>query len=184
MTVAGGWERVIGTRVLNKFIFMADPARIDEVRPHVAIALGEHAVLTQAQGNMLEVLPAGTSKGNGLLRLLDDWRIKPSEVMAIGDAENVSCARLQRRADRVLTVCRIWRCWGWSACHALSLMLCRLLRLLPSLPICLVMTRQASPRLLTASYWACSGHARRCLNFGSLSYLMHSKATTLSMRTF
>lgn len=37
---------------------------------------------------MLEVLPRGTSKGNGLRRLLEAWRIDPAHVMAIGDAEN------------------------------------------------------------------------------------------------
>lgn len=46
--------------------------------------------LTQAQSNMLEVLPPNASKGNGVKRLLKSLNILPEHVMAIGDAENVS----------------------------------------------------------------------------------------------
>lgn len=74
---------------LNKFIFMADPARIIEVREHVAKRVGTMGVLTQAQSDMLEVLPPSTSKGNGVRRLIEKLGISPKNVLAIGDAENV-----------------------------------------------------------------------------------------------
>ncbi len=61
--VVGDWENVIGRQTLNKFIFMAEPRRIDEIRPHVQETLQGRAVLTQAQSNMLEVLPLGVVQG-------------------------------------------------------------------------------------------------------------------------
>lgn len=88
--VIGRWDSVIGDKVLNKFIFMEDPKRIDAIRPKVAERLGGRAALTQAQGNMLEVLPPAASKGDGVKRLLRHLGVAPAEVMAIGDAENVS----------------------------------------------------------------------------------------------
>lgn len=86
----GNWNNAIGSRTLNKFIFMATVDRIDEVRPFVQEKIGHIAKLTQAQGNMLEVLPLNASKGDGVRRLLDTYCIPTQSVMAIGDAENVS----------------------------------------------------------------------------------------------
>lgn len=89
-TAIGDWRTIISPekQVLNKFIFMGEPTRIDSIRPLVEKELGEEAHCTQAQSNMLEVLPRNTSKGDGLLRLLDAWSISPDEVLGIGDAEN------------------------------------------------------------------------------------------------
>lgn len=69
---------------------MADPKRIDEIRPLVQRSIGESGRLTQAQSNMLEVLPLGSSKGHGVKRLLEAENVDPQNVLAIGDAENVS----------------------------------------------------------------------------------------------
>lgn len=88
----GTWENVIESRPLNKFIFMGEPAEIDRVRPFVAKRIGNCGVLTQAQGNMLEVLPPDSSKGNGVQVLLDRVGVTPENVLAIGDAENVRYA--------------------------------------------------------------------------------------------
>ncbi len=90
VTAIGDWNTVIspGKQVINKFIFMAEPTRIDSIRPIVQKELGEDAHCTQAQSNMLEVLPKNTSKGDGLRRLLGAWNISPDEVLGIGDAEN------------------------------------------------------------------------------------------------
>lgn len=86
----GSWHSVIGTRPLNKFIFMAEPSHIDAVRPIIAERIQDAGCLTQAQPNMLEVLPPLSSKGDGVSRLLKHFDILPGNVMAIGDAENVS----------------------------------------------------------------------------------------------
>ena len=80
---------MIGKRTLNKFIFIATPERIREVRPTIQYAIGEEGHITSAQDNMLEVLPPNSSKGDGVRRLLDAMSIPASTVMAIGDAENV-----------------------------------------------------------------------------------------------
>lgn len=86
----GDWETVIGKRPLNKFIFMAEPERINEIRPLVQRSVGQSGHLTQAQSNMLEVLPLGSSKGYGVKRLLEAEKVNARNVLAIGDAENVS----------------------------------------------------------------------------------------------
>lgn len=82
------WAKVIGVQPLNKMIFMATPSRIDEIRSVVQARLGHMAHLTQAQGNMLEVLPPNSSKGEGVRQLLLRLDVHPDNVMAIGDAEN------------------------------------------------------------------------------------------------
>ncbi|PWA44475.1 hypothetical protein CTI12_AA528460 [Artemisia annua] len=43
---------------------------------------------SQAQTDMLEIVPAGSSKGNGVRMLFDRLGVTPNEVMAIGDREN------------------------------------------------------------------------------------------------
>lgn len=87
-TAIGNWNEAIGKRPLNKFIYMAEPSHIDEIRPLIAERIGDAGHLTQAQSNMLEVLPPNASKGNGVRRLLKSLNIPPEHVMAIGDAEN------------------------------------------------------------------------------------------------
>lgn len=84
----GKWETVIGKKSLNKMIFMAEPSRVDAIRPIVQERIGRMCHLTQAQDNMLEVLPPDASKGDGVRRLLEHLNIKPQNVLAIGDAEN------------------------------------------------------------------------------------------------
>lgn len=68
---------------------MAEPSHIDEMRPIVAERIGDMGHLTQAQSNMLEVLPPDACKGNGVRRLAKSLGIDVEEIMAIGDAENV-----------------------------------------------------------------------------------------------
>lgn len=88
VTVIPSWEQVIGKRTLNKFIMMAHPDKIDEIRPSVQAQLGTIAHLTQAQPDMLEILPPLSSKGDGVRRLLDRLSVDPKNVLAVGDAEN------------------------------------------------------------------------------------------------
>lgn len=85
----GVWESVIGKRPINKLIIMAEPDEINRVRPYVESKIGSDGHLTQAQGNMLEVLPPGASKGLGVRHFLDYMKIPSDNVLAIGDAENV-----------------------------------------------------------------------------------------------
>lgn len=86
----GNWEEVVGKRPLNKFIFMMEPSRIAEIRPMVEERIGKSGHLTQAVENMLEVLPPDASKGFGVQQLLNSINVQPEDVLAIGDAENVS----------------------------------------------------------------------------------------------
>lgn len=88
VTVIPSWQEVIGKRTLNKMIMMANPDRINEIRPSVENQLGAISHLTQAQPDMLEVLPPLSSKGDGVRRLLDHLGIDPKFVLAVGDAEN------------------------------------------------------------------------------------------------
>lgn len=88
VTIIPSWEQVIGKRTLNKFIMMAQPDRIDDIRPAVESQLGTIAHLTQAQPDMLEILPPFSSKGDGVRRLLHRLSVDPKNVIAAGDAEN------------------------------------------------------------------------------------------------
>lgn len=46
------------------------------------------ATVTQAVPHMLEILPLGSSKGNGVAKLLKALEVKADAVAAIGDGEN------------------------------------------------------------------------------------------------
>lgn len=89
----GEWDKALAEVPLNKFVFMGHPDRIKEIRPIVSERIGNMGCLTQAQSNMLEVLPPNSSKGDGVRRLLREVNISPDNVLAIGDAENVSVYR-------------------------------------------------------------------------------------------
>jgi hydroxymethylpyrimidine pyrophosphatase-like HAD family hydrolase len=68
---------------------MAPQERIDELRPAITAALGQRASLTTAISGMLEALPAGASKGEGVAWLLGELGIDPAaHLMALGDGEN------------------------------------------------------------------------------------------------
>ena len=86
----GPWREIIkANEPLNKLIVLAPPERhTDELRPLLSEMLGESASLTMAIPTMLEVLPKGGSKGEGVKVLLDRLGVSPEEVMALGDAEN------------------------------------------------------------------------------------------------
>ena len=73
---------------LNKLVVLGESKTIDTRRPELEAAVGEAAVVVQAVPGMLEVLPHGVSKGAGLREILALLDLPPSQVMAIGDAEN------------------------------------------------------------------------------------------------
>ena len=73
---------------VHKLIVLDDEEKIVQIRPLLAKALGTSASLTRAVPGMLEVLPPGSSKGEGVAVLLDHLRIKTDHVIAFGDGEN------------------------------------------------------------------------------------------------
>ncbi|KAK9829817.1 hypothetical protein WJX72_008049 [[Myrmecia] bisecta] len=73
---------------IQKFIYICSQERLDKVRPAAEQLLGSRCHLTVALTGMLEVLPAGASKGRGLERLLKHLGIPAERVMAVGDGEN------------------------------------------------------------------------------------------------
>ena len=87
--VVGPLQNLAGVLPLNKLLFVGEGAAISALRWQLGHLIGSAGRLMQAGWpNMLELLPPGASKGAMLGRLLDDLSLKPSEVMAIGDAEN------------------------------------------------------------------------------------------------
>lgn len=88
--VVGSWESVLDSMPLNKFIYLGDADHITALRPAVEEAVGSQGTITQALPDMLEVLPPGASKGDGVRRLLEGafGGVVPAAVMALGDAEN------------------------------------------------------------------------------------------------
>lgn len=84
----GSWKKALQKIKLNKIMFMAPPSHIDKVRPYIEEVVGKYCHVTQAVPGMLEVLPFGASKGEGLLRLLSSLDMSPKDVIAIGDGEN------------------------------------------------------------------------------------------------
>lgn len=73
---------------VNKAVIFCDEEVINDVRAQLAAAVGDQATLVQAVAEMLEVMPPGTSKGDGVQRLLDELGIDPAHVLALGDGEN------------------------------------------------------------------------------------------------
>ena len=87
---------------IHKLIIISSPSIIEKTRPLLETFLKlqgnsttsipdnevEQATVTQAMDNMLEVLPFGASKGNGVIEFLKDANANPEELLAIGDGEN------------------------------------------------------------------------------------------------
>jgi hydroxymethylpyrimidine pyrophosphatase-like HAD family hydrolase len=76
-----------------KLIFLAPPPVIARtVRPHwdrlLAATHGGGAETVQAVPDMLEVVPAGTSKWAGLAAVLAHLGIDPADTVAVGDGGN------------------------------------------------------------------------------------------------
>ena len=75
-------------RPMNKLIIIEEPARTAAVRAELSGPYAGRATFVQALADMLEILPAGASKGAGLRWLLNDLGIAPEHVLALGDGEN------------------------------------------------------------------------------------------------
>mmetsp|Transcript_5631 Transcript_5631/g.20492 ORF Transcript_5631/g.20492 Transcript_5631/m.20492 type:complete len:320 (-) Transcript_5631:1966-2925(-) len=72
----------------HKVIFMAPEEQITELRPEIEARFGSVASITKALPGMLELLPLGASKGQGVKRLLRELGVDAAKVLAIGDGEN------------------------------------------------------------------------------------------------
>ncbi|KAL2584267.1 hypothetical protein AAZV13_14G119400 [Glycine max] len=73
----------------KKMIFLDTDRRVaDTLRPYWSDATNGRASVVQAVPDMLEIVPVGTSKGNGVKVLLDHFEVTAKEIMAIGDGEN------------------------------------------------------------------------------------------------
>eukprot|EP00191_Tetraselmis_sp_GSL018_P020337 CAMPEP_0177592368 /NCGR_PEP_ID=MMETSP0419_2-20121207/8520_1 /TAXON_ID=582737 /ORGANISM="Tetraselmis sp., Strain GSL018" /LENGTH=354 /DNA_ID=CAMNT_0019083225 /DNA_START=24 /DNA_END=1085 /DNA_ORIENTATION=- len=84
----GPLESILGEVPVQKMIFMAEQERIDEIRPLAEKLLAGRASLTTALTGMLEVLPLGASKGEGVRMLLERLQVDPEDVLGMGDGEN------------------------------------------------------------------------------------------------
>lgn len=78
----------VGNIKANKVIILADEPELTRIRPRLAQYLGDEATITKAVPGMLEVLPYGASKGEGVLKLLEHYNISLDETVAFGDGEN------------------------------------------------------------------------------------------------
>ncbi|KAJ0971411.1 hypothetical protein J5N97_019370 [Dioscorea zingiberensis] len=82
-------EHLLAAADVQKLLFLDTAEGVSSnLRPYWAEATRGRAGVVQAQADMLEVVPAGTSKGSGVKLLLDHLDITAKEIMAIGDGEN------------------------------------------------------------------------------------------------
>ncbi|CAN8284311.1 unnamed protein product [Cochlearia groenlandica] len=82
-------DQLIAEADIQKVIFMDTTKGVSSViRPYWSKATGDRANVVQAQSDMLEIVPPGTSKGNGVKMLLNHLGVSADEIMAIGDGEN------------------------------------------------------------------------------------------------
>ncbi|KAJ0986456.1 hypothetical protein J5N97_004812 [Dioscorea zingiberensis] len=82
-------EHLVAAAETQKLLFLDTAEGVSStLRPYWAEATKGLAGVVQAQPDMLEIVPAGTSKGCGVKILLDHLGIPAKEIMAIGDGEN------------------------------------------------------------------------------------------------
>ncbi len=71
-----------------KILLAVSPERIREIQREIADALPAGLSVVQTAAFYLEVIPAGTDKGEGLRRVCRVAGIDPSQAIAFGDSEN------------------------------------------------------------------------------------------------
>ncbi|KAJ8751147.1 hypothetical protein K2173_016328 [Erythroxylum novogranatense] len=82
-------DHLLAAAEIQKIIFLDTAERVaTTLRPHWSEATENRANVVQAVPDMLEIVPLGTSKGNGVKLLLDHLGATAKEIMAIGDGEN------------------------------------------------------------------------------------------------
>lgn len=82
-------DQLLVAAEVQKLVFLDTAERVGTtIRPYWSEATGHHASVVQAVPDMLEIVPHGTSKGNGVKCLLHHLDVTANEIMAIGDGEN------------------------------------------------------------------------------------------------
>ncbi|XXG45882.1 hypothetical protein AAC387_Pa02g0847 [Persea americana] len=82
-------EHLLATAEVQKLLFLDTAEGVATIlRPHWSEATKGRAGVVQAQPDMLEIIPVGTTKGGGVQTLLDHFGATAQEIMAIGDGEN------------------------------------------------------------------------------------------------
>jgi len=73
---------------VHKVILLSDDAVLDRIRPLLESTISGRASVTKAVPGMLEVLPEGANKGQGVAALLQHLGTDPETVISFGDGEN------------------------------------------------------------------------------------------------
>ncbi|KAF8388879.1 hypothetical protein HHK36_025560 [Tetracentron sinense] len=82
-------EHLLAAAEIQKLVFIDTAETVSTtLRPYWSEAVRDRAGVVQGQADMLEIVPAGTSKGNGVRMLLNHLGVSANEIMAIGDGEN------------------------------------------------------------------------------------------------
>ena len=79
---------------VHKLIILSKPAQVPVIRAELEPLLKELASVTQAVPEMLEVLPLGGCKGDGVRRFLEHIGVNPSSAVAFGGMSDLSPACL------------------------------------------------------------------------------------------
>lgn len=69
-----------------KFVCQDDPTKIDKIS--VLLKTVDNLTIVRSRRDLLEFLPRGTNKKNGLEKLISYFEFKWSDIMAFGDEEN------------------------------------------------------------------------------------------------
>ncbi|KPV57272.1 HAD family hydrolase [Paenibacillus sp. A3] len=86
--VEGLRERLGRDLVCGKISFMGDVGRLREFQQTLLARYGEAVDAYISDIDCLDVMPKGSSKGSGLLALLEKLNIRPEETACFGDAFN------------------------------------------------------------------------------------------------
>ena len=87
--VAGSVEELLRGPPVRKLLFMSNPERVHDILlPHWRQAVGGSASVVQAVPNMLEIVPPGANKGEGLRVLLPALGLPREALLACGDGLN------------------------------------------------------------------------------------------------
>ncbi len=85
----GALSNILDATEINKVILYGQESKIAALRWQLSKQLDGQIHLTRAAvTGILEVLPANTSKGKAVMRVMKDLNIPPENTMAIGDGEN------------------------------------------------------------------------------------------------
>lgn len=85
----GALQNILDNTEINKVILYGQESKIPALRWQLSKQLDGQIHLTRsAVQGIIEVLPANSSKGKAVMRVMKDLNIPPENTMAIGDGEN------------------------------------------------------------------------------------------------